>query len=81
MELKNGLAVSGTLHSVDQYLNFRLDAASVVNEAAFPQLMAVKSMFVRGSTVRYVHLSGGDVDTDVLQDAARKEAAANSKGK
>lgn len=79
VELKNSLAVTGTLHSVDQYMNFRLDGASVVDEAAFPQLMAVKSMFIRGSTVRYVHLSSSDVDTDVLQDAARKAASGSAK--
>ena len=79
MELKNSLAVTGTLHSVDQFLNFRLDDARVVNADKFPQLAAVKNMFVRGSTVRYVHVPSSEVDTEVLQDAARKEAAQASR--
>lgn len=79
VELKNSLAVTGTLHSVDQFLNFRLDNAQVVNADVFPQLSAVKNMFVRGSTVRYVHVPSSEVDTEVLQDAARKEAAQASR--
>jgi U6 snRNA-associated Sm-like protein LSm2 len=35
--------------------------------------------FIRGSTVRYIHLPANDVDTDVLQDATRKEHQASKK--
>lgn len=36
--------------------------------------MSVKSCFIRGSVVRYVQLPGDEVDTQLLQDASRKEA-------
>uniref|UniRef100_A0A8B9J0Q5 U6 snRNA-associated Sm-like protein LSm2 n=1 Tax=Amazona collaria TaxID=241587 RepID=A0A8B9J0Q5_9PSIT len=38
-----------------------------------PQL-SVKNCFIRGSVVRYVQLPADEVDTQLLQDAARKEA-------
>ena len=36
--------------------------------------MSVKSCFIRGSVVRYVQLPSDEVDTQLLQDASRKEA-------
>ena len=38
-----------------------------------PQL-SVRSLFIRGGIVRYVHLPPDAVDTELLQDAARREA-------
>jgi U6 snRNA-associated Sm-like protein LSm2 len=35
---------------------------------------SVKVVFVRGSVIRYVHIPKDAVDTDLLQDAATKEA-------
>jgi len=35
---------------------------------------------VRGGVIRYVHLPAGAVDTELLQDAARKEAVEAAKG-
>ena len=35
---------------------------------------SVKNCFIRGSVVRYVQLPADEVDTQLLQDAARKEA-------
>ncbi|XP_039373007.1 U6 snRNA-associated Sm-like protein LSm2 [Mauremys reevesii] len=43
------------------------------NPALSPQL-SVKNCFIRGSVVRYVQLPADEVDTQLLQDAARKEA-------
>ena len=37
--------------------------------------MSVKNCFIRGSVVRYVQLPADECDTQILQDAARKEAA------
>ena len=37
--------------------------------------LSVKNCFIRGSVVRYVQLPADEVDTGLLQDAARKEAA------
>lgn len=72
MELKNDIEIKGTLRSVDQFLNLKLDNISTVNESKYPHLQAVKTLFVRGSTVRYVHLSASSVDCTLLQDASRR---------
>ncbi|KAK1743670.1 U6 snRNA-associated Sm-like protein LSm2 [Skeletonema marinoi] len=34
---------------------------------------ALKNCFIRGSVVRYVQINPSDVDTELLQDATRKE--------
>lgn len=39
MELKNDLAISGTLHSVDQYLNVKLNNVRVINEQKYPHMV------------------------------------------
>jgi U6 snRNA-associated Sm-like protein LSm2 len=36
--------------------------------------MAVKNCFIRGSVVRYVQLPAENVDTQLLEDATRREA-------
>lgn len=105
VELKNDLQITGTLASVDQFLNFKLANARAVDSAKFPQLLSVKDMFVRGSVIRYVSVpvsargrlarararartarapprtcslparaQAAEVDTGLLQDAARREA-------
>ncbi|KAI8919337.1 hypothetical protein DFJ77DRAFT_427752, partial [Powellomyces hirtus] len=76
VELKNDLEIHGTLVSVDQFLNIKLDDISVVNESKYPHMMSVKNCFIRGSVVRYVSLPSHSVDTALLQDAARREAQA-----
>lgn len=45
----------------------------MVNENRYPQLTALKNCFIRGSVVRYVQINPSDVDTELLQDATRKE--------
>jgi U6 snRNA-associated Sm-like protein LSm2 len=75
VELKNDVAMSGTLHSVDQYLNVRLNNTTIVDGSKHPQLACIKNCFVRGSVVKYIQLRAADVDTELLQDAARKEVA------
>ncbi|UNI14637.1 U6 snRNA-associated Sm-like protein LSm2 [Purpureocillium takamizusanense] len=76
VELKNDIQLKGTLKSVDQYLNIKLDDISVVEELKYPHLTSVKNVFIRGSVVRYVHLPAASVDTQLLEDATRREAAA-----
>ena len=73
VELKNDLAIRGQLHSVDQYLNIKLEQVQVVDAQRFPQLTSVRSCFVRGSVVRYVQIPRNEVDTELLQDAAIME--------
>lgn len=36
--------------------------------------LSVKNCFIRGSVVRYVQLPADEVDTQLLQDSARKES-------
>lgn len=74
VELKNDLKVAGTLHSVDQYLNFKLTDIQVIDGQKFPYMLSVKNCFIRGSVVRYVQLPVDDIDVTLLQDATRKEA-------
>ncbi|RVD85801.1 uncharacterized protein DFL_004108 [Arthrobotrys flagrans] len=78
IELKNDLSIRGTLKSVDQFLNIKLDEIQVVDEVKYPHLSAVKNVFIRGSVVRYVHLPANAVDTTLLEDATRREAAAQA---
>ncbi|KAI0999051.1 hypothetical protein K3495_g9144 [Podosphaera aphanis] len=75
VELKNDVQIKGTLKSVDQYLNIKLDDIQVVDDLKHPHLSSVKNVFIRGSVVRYVHLPGAAVDTALLEDATRREAA------
>jgi U6 snRNA-associated Sm-like protein LSm2 len=53
IELKNGVTISGSLISVDQYLNVKLQGISVKDPAQHPQLAALKNCFIRGSVIRY----------------------------
>lgn len=40
VELKNDIAIRGTLKSVDQYLNIKLDDIQVVEELKYPHLVS-----------------------------------------
>ncbi|EGW34243.1 snRNA-associated protein, Sm class [Spathaspora passalidarum NRRL Y-27907] len=73
VELKNDMEIKGTLKSVDQYLNLKLDNISCTNGNKYPHLQSVKTLFIRGSTVRYVHMSPNSVDCTLLQDASRRK--------
>jgi len=74
VELKNDVAISGVLVSVDQYLNIKLTKTKVVEEERYPHMRSVRNCFIRGSVVRYVQLPHQFVDIDVLHDATRREA-------
>uniref|UniRef100_A0AC35TGG3 Sm domain-containing protein n=1 Tax=Rhabditophanes sp. KR3021 TaxID=114890 RepID=A0AC35TGG3_9BILA len=78
VELKNDLMLSGTLQSVDQYLNVKLDKIEVLDQERFPHLIATKNCFIRGSTIRYIQLNPNYVDTQILHNATRKEMAAQA---
>uniref|UniRef100_A0A1I7YMZ9 U6 snRNA-associated Sm-like protein LSm2 n=1 Tax=Steinernema glaseri TaxID=37863 RepID=A0A1I7YMZ9_9BILA len=77
VELKNDLSICGTLHSVDQYLNMKLTDISVLDADRYPHMYSVKNCFIRGSVVRYVQLPADQVDTQLLQEATRKELQSN----
>lgn len=42
LELKNDLAITGTLHSVDQYLNVKLTNTRVENETKYPHMVGAR---------------------------------------
>jgi U6 snRNA-associated Sm-like protein LSm2 len=73
VELKNDLQIKGTLVSIDQFMNFKLDNIEVIDKDKYPHLVSVTNSFIRGSVVRYVHIPKKDVDTVLLQEAARQE--------
>lgn len=72
IELKNDIRIRGTLKSVDQYLNIKLDDVDVLDLDKYPHLSSVKNMFIRGSVVRYVVLPRSEVDVGLLEDATRR---------
>ncbi|XP_015753224.1 PREDICTED: U6 snRNA-associated Sm-like protein LSm2 isoform X1 [Acropora digitifera] len=60
-----------------QFLNIKLTDISLTDPDKYPHMLSVKNCFIRGSVVRYVQLPAEEVDTSLLQDATRKEAAQN----
>ncbi|KAJ0449902.1 putative U6 snRNA-associated Sm-like protein LSm2 [Helianthus annuus] len=46
VELKNDLAIQGTLHSVDQYLNIKLENTRVVDQEKYPHMGCSKSRWL-----------------------------------
>jgi hypothetical protein len=46
----------------------------------FFRQMSVKTCFIRGSVVRYVHMPKEHVDVQLLQDSARLEAKLQKEG-
>jgi len=81
IEFKNDFMLTGTLHSVDQYLNMKVTDITVHNPEKYPYMISVKNAFIRGSVIRYVHLPVDGVDTQLLQDATRKEIIQNRQQK
>ncbi|KAA8495564.1 U6 snRNA-associated Sm-like protein LSm2 [Porphyridium purpureum] len=73
VELKNDLTIRGRLHSVDQYLNVKIEDITVLDADTHPHLLSVKNCFIRGSVVRYIHLAPKDVDVELLEDATRRQ--------
>lgn len=77
VDLKNDIKIKGTLKSVDQYLNLKLDNIEV-DTTKYPHFIAIKNLFLRGTNIRYIHLNPAHVDTNLLQDASRREAMAGA---
>eukprot|EP00924_Labyrinthula_sp_SR-Ha-C_P015269 snap_masked-scaffold_9-processed-gene-13.78-mRNA-1 protein AED:0.04 eAED:0.04 QI:0/-1/0/1/-1/1/1/0/93 len=77
VELKNDIIIEGTLHSVDQYLNIKLNDVKS-KSSSIKQLDLLKDCFIRGSVIRYVEIQEEDVQINYLEEAARKEAKNNS---
>ena len=73
VELKNDVSISGTLSSVDQFLNLKLSGITVAEAEKYPYLLSVKDLFIRGSVIRYVSLDKGLIDSNLIQAATRRE--------
>lgn len=61
---------------IQTMFQIKLNEVKVTDPARFPHLLSIKNCFVRGSVVRYVQLPADEIDTQLLQDSARKEAVA-----
>ncbi|KAH7650544.1 hypothetical protein FG379_003616 [Cryptosporidium bovis] len=81
VELKNDLQITGTLHSIDQYLNIKLNETSVNQNESFVHLGSLKNCFIRGSVVRYIFFPPSQVDIELLQKACRKELRSQSEAR
>ena len=83
VELRNSQKIRGTLHSVDQFHNIRLTDIAEAELEKYPHMFNVRTSFIRGSVVRYIHLPEQEVDTALLHDATRHdyEIRAKSGGK
>lgn len=83
VELKNGVVLQGKLASVDKFMNFNLYDLNV-DVDKWPQFVVdfhqatLKTCFIRGSTVRYVHLPAAEVDTDLVEDAFKRARETNN---
>ena len=60
VELKNDLAIRGILHSVDQYLNIKLENIRVVDQDKYPHMVlpppSLSSCFPFPNFVHYMHM-------------------------
>lgn len=67
VELKNDVALTGTLHSVDQYLNVKLTDVNVVDAERYPQLVGacVLGLFIGHICIMFI-LCYPFGDSDIL---------------
>ena len=73
IECKNDLEISGNLISVDNNLNIALANINVLNIENYPQFLNVNSCFIRGNTIRYIHLNPNQIDCNLVEEACRKK--------
>ncbi|KAK2959337.1 putative snrna-associated sm class [Blattamonas nauphoetae] len=73
VEMKNDAVVTGILQTVDHHLNLYLENVETREQQDQIHLEAAKFIFVRGSTIRYIHLCASDVDVFVLEDTTRRD--------
>lgn len=57
VELKNDLAIRGTLHSVDQYLNIKLENTRVVDQDKYPHMVVLSPFNFLASSCSRVYYS------------------------
>ena len=71
IELKNDGIVKGTLAYVDKNMNFFLTEAEP-DEATFTKSVVMKSCFIRGSSVKFVHILKNQLDLTLIEEAWNK---------
>lgn len=70
VELKNDISIRGTLKSVDQYLNIKLDDISVLEEMKYPHLVCESA--IKCSRLSKHTRIGHTYTTRAMKDWARK---------
>lgn len=68
IELKNDGIILGTLAYVDKNMNFFLTEAEP-DEATFTKSVQMKSAFIRGSSVKFVHILKNQLDLKLIEEA------------
>ena len=71
--LKGGQIIKGTLQSADQFYNFKLINIEVIEDGGCPEIRALKTSYIRGSSVIEIEINKDDVDLDLLHDATRAQ--------
>jgi len=80
VELKNGTVAQGTVTGVDVSMNFGLKGARVALRGKAP--VAMESLSIRGSTVRYVLLPDSlNLDTLLVDDTPKIKPGAEAAGR
>ncbi|KAA6402253.1 MAG: putative snRNA-associated protein, Sm class [Streblomastix strix] len=73
VELKNDVTVHGTLKMIDKYMNLKLTLLEIIEKDKYPQLFSVKELFIRASSVRYIHMDPKAVDLNKIQQEAANQ--------
>jgi len=88
VELKNGFQVEGTMSACDQYLNVYLKDIKIIGQISdsniksdsdtneYSYLLSLKTCFLRGSIIRFIHMKSSNINTSELVEAGRKEIQA-----
>mmetsp|Transcript_2814 Transcript_2814/g.2975 ORF Transcript_2814/g.2975 Transcript_2814/m.2975 type:complete len:97 (+) Transcript_2814:28-318(+) len=79
VQLKNDLEITGTLVEVDGNMNYNLANVKVSDPEKHPHLLNVKTIFIRGSTVKYVHLPSSEIDINGIQEECRTQMGAKAR--
>lgn len=72
VELKNDLAITGVLVSVDQFLNIKLDNIKVVDEERYPHMVSVTSIHTSIHTSKGKRAVAGGRDEGLKQRSPRE---------
>ncbi|KAF7679726.1 putative U6 snRNA-associated Sm-like protein LSm2 [Astathelohania contejeani] len=71
LELKNNIKITGTLISIDPFLNFSLNNIIIDNIDSWPGLRGVEGCTIRGSSVKFAYVDENVDLIEPLQMASR----------